>query len=74
MEGYNPFSLEGKVIVISGGTSGVGKTAAEEFAAQGAKIVIGGRNEEAAADIDDGVAGDGSFGSVPLWHCGWRCV
>ena len=40
--------LEGKVIVISGGTSGVGKTAAEEFAAQGAKIVIGGRNEEAA--------------------------
>ena len=40
--------LEGKTIVISGGTSGVGKTAAEEFAAQGARIVIGGRNEEAA--------------------------
>ena len=40
--------LEGKTIVISGGTSGVGKTAAEEFARQGAKIVIGGRNEEAA--------------------------
>ena len=32
--------LEGKVIVISGGTSGVGKTAAEEFAAQGVKAPV----------------------------------
>lgn len=40
--------LEGKVIVISGGTKGVGRAAAEEFARQGAKVVIGGRDEEAA--------------------------
>lgn len=40
--------LEDKVIVISGGTKGVGKAAAEEFAKQGAKIVIGGRDEQAA--------------------------
>ena len=35
--------LQGKVIVISGGTKGVGKAAAEEFAKEGAKVVIGGR-------------------------------
>ena len=40
--------LDGKVIVISGGTKGVGRTAAEEFAREGAKVVIGGRDEEAA--------------------------
>ncbi|MDE7210039.1 MAG: SDR family oxidoreductase [Lachnospiraceae bacterium] len=40
--------LEGKVIVISGGTKGVGRTAAEEYAREGAKVVIGGRDEAAA--------------------------
>ena len=37
-----------KVIVVSGGTSGVGKTICEEFAREGACVVIGGRNEDAA--------------------------
>lgn len=40
--------LTDKVIVISGGTKGVGRAAAEEFAREGAKVVIGGRDKEAA--------------------------
>ena len=40
--------LENKVIVIAGGTRGVGRAAAEEFARQGAKVVIG--------DLDEGAA------------------
>lgn len=40
--------LKGKVIVVSGGTKGVGRAAAEEFARQGANVVIGGRDEESA--------------------------
>lgn len=40
--------LNGKVIVVSGGTKGVGRTAVEEFAREGANIVIGGRDEAAA--------------------------
>lgn len=40
--------LEGKVIVISGGTKGVGRAAAEEFAKNGAKVVIGGRDKDTA--------------------------
>lgn len=40
--------LKGKVIVISGGTKGVGRAAAEEFAKEGAIVVIGGRDRESA--------------------------
>ncbi len=40
--------LAGKVIVVSGGTKGVGKTVSEELARHGAKVVIGGRDEESA--------------------------
>ncbi len=39
--------LEGKVIVVSGGTKGVGRAVSEEFAQQGARVIIGGRDEEA---------------------------
>lgn len=56
--------LEDKVIVISGGTKGVGRAAAEEFANEGAKIVIGGRDEEAASAILKMIriyGGDGIF-------------
>lgn len=40
--------LKDKVIVVSGGTKGVGRAASEEFARQGAKVVIGGRDEASA--------------------------
>ena len=40
--------LRDKVIVISGGTKGVGRTIAEECGIRGAKVVIGGRDEESA--------------------------
>lgn len=40
--------LNGKVIVVSGGTKGVGRAAVETFAMHGAKVVIGGRDKESA--------------------------
>ena len=40
--------LKNKVIVISGGTKGVGRAFAEVAGREGAKVVIGGRDEKAA--------------------------
>ena len=42
--------LAGKVIVISGGTKGVGRAFAERCGLEGAKVVIGGRDESAAKE------------------------
>lgn len=43
--------LKNKVVVISGGTKGVGRQLALKCAASGAKVVISGRDESSAADI-----------------------
>lgn len=43
--------LSNKVIVVSGGTKGVGRSSALEFARQGAYVVIGGRDKTAAEEI-----------------------
>lgn len=41
----NPFSLDGKTILITGASSGIGKSIAEICASMGAHLVISGRNE-----------------------------
>lgn len=43
---YNPFSLEGKKILITGASSGIGADTAIECSRMGASVVITGRNEE----------------------------
>ena len=45
--------LENKVIVVSGGTKGVGRGVVEECIREGAEVVIGGRDASAAADISE---------------------
>jgi len=58
----NDRTLEGKVIVISGGTKGVGRTMAVAYAKAGAKVVIGGRDEAAANNAISEIESCGSEG------------
>jgi NAD(P)-dependent dehydrogenase (short-subunit alcohol dehydrogenase family) len=43
---YNPFSLEGKTILVTGASSGIGRAIAIECSRMGAKLIITARNEE----------------------------
>ena len=43
---YNPFSLEGKTVLVTGASSGIGRTTAIECSKMGASVIITARNEE----------------------------
>jgi NAD(P)-dependent dehydrogenase (short-subunit alcohol dehydrogenase family) len=62
MENSKKFS--GKVVLVTGGTSGIGKTTAIEFARAGAKVVVTGRREKEGAQVVDEIkkfGGDAAF-------------
>ena len=46
MEKYSPFSLEGKTILVTGASSGIGRAAAIECSKAGAKVILTARNED----------------------------
>lgn len=43
---YNPFTLEGKVVIVTGASSGIGAQCAIDCSKMGAKVVLVARNEE----------------------------
>ncbi len=47
----NNNTFEGKVALVTGGTSGIGKATAIEFARAGAKVVLTGRREKEGAQV-----------------------
>lgn len=51
MECYNPFSLEGKTILITGAAGGIGGATAIECAKLGASLILTDINEEGLANI-----------------------
>lgn len=51
--------LEAKVVILTGGTSGIGRAAVRLFCREGAKVVIGARNEEAGASVVQEVQEEG---------------
>lgn len=48
---YNPFSLEGKTILVTGASSGIGRTTAIECARLGAHVIISARNKDRLASV-----------------------
>lgn len=51
--------LDGKVAIITGSTSGMGRASAEMFGKEGAKVVVVGRNEERANEVVDKIKSEG---------------
>ena len=51
--------FENKVVLITGGTSGIGRVTAVAFAKEGAKVVVTGRNAETGAE---------TFGTADEWR------
>lgn len=56
---YNPFSLQGKTLLITGASSGIGRETAIECSRMGAELIITGRNEERLQETYDSLEGEG---------------
>jgi NAD(P)-dependent dehydrogenase (short-subunit alcohol dehydrogenase family) len=57
-------SFDGKTVIVTGATSGIGRATAEAFGQAGAAVVIVGRNEEALGEVGKAITSAGGR-SVP---------
>lgn len=51
-------SFDNKVVVITGGNSGIGKAIAKSFYVQGAKVVISGRDQSKLESVVEEFSGN----------------
>lgn len=56
---YNPFSLEGKTVLVTGASSGIGRQCAIDCSKMGAKVVLVARNEERLSETMSQMVGTG---------------
>src|SRR3569833_2265686 len=71
--GEHPVELEGKSIIVTGASSGIGAAAARLFAAAGAKVVMAARNAEALQAGAEEIAtagGDAAFLALDVRDAG----
>ena len=58
---YNPFSLQGKTILVTGASSGIGKATAIAFSKMGATVIANGRNVQRLEATFAEMAGEGNL-------------
>lgn len=56
---YNPFSLAGKTILVTGASSGIGRASAIEASRLGARVIVCGRDHERLAQTLQSLEGEG---------------
>lgn len=56
---YNPFTLEGKTILVTGASSGIGRASAIACSRMGAKVIIVGRNIDRLNETTQSLDGEG---------------
>lgn len=59
--GFNPFTLAGKTILVTGASSGIGRATAILCSQMGARVVITGRNEGRLQETLDSLSGEGNL-------------
>ena len=65
----NFFDLTGRVAVVVGGTSGLGRTIAMGLAEAGASVVATGRRPEVTEEVSAAIRASGSRDSQPSCGC-----
>ena len=58
MELFNPFSFQGKQILVTGASSGIGKGIAIACSKRGASVIVNGRNEQRLTETLSELAGE----------------
>ena len=64
------FDLSGRVAIVTGSSRGIGRSAAEVMAKQGAKVVISSRKADALTPIVDGIRKAGGEAIAIPCHVG----
>lgn len=59
IEGYNPYSLAGKTVLVTGASSGIGRATAIECSRLGATVVTTGRDEARLNETMSALTGEG---------------
>lgn len=66
---YNPFSLVGKTILVTGASSGIGRATAIECSKLGARLIITGRNDKRLIETSSQLSGNTHIAIVADLSC-----
>lgn len=61
IEEFNPFSLKGKKVAVTGASSGIGRQCAIDCSRMGAKVILVARNEERLKETLEALEGEGHY-------------